>query len=181
MDDTPVILETGSSEEKIRALEALGDGAGPDALEAVVARLDDGDIRVRGEAFAALVASRSGAAPGELARALGSGVAGVRGAAALILANRGQAAAAGEIAALAGDPHAWVRSCAVGALGRLGAREYGGIILEATLDSDAEVRKAALWAATKSGMEIPEGAAAAWEGESDPEAEAMLSRAGKGR
>ena len=49
------ILRSGNSAEKIRILQAARSIDDQDMLEEVVSRLDDEDIRVRGEAFGLLV------------------------------------------------------------------------------------------------------------------------------
>ena len=55
LENISKVLETGSSEEKIKILESLENIKNPEFLEKIISKLDDDDIQVRGEAFSTLV------------------------------------------------------------------------------------------------------------------------------
>ena len=103
----------------------------------------DESLRVRGEAFAWLIANDEDISK-TIAACLNHTV---RGYCALVLANRGDSDKAGEIAYLVKDESAMVRSCAVGALGYLKSKEYAGAILALFDDESDEVRQSAEHAA----------------------------------
>ena len=48
-------LESGTSDEKIKILEDLDDEDDPELLQKIISKLDDDDVRVRGEAFSSLL------------------------------------------------------------------------------------------------------------------------------
>ena len=54
LENISKVLETGSSEEKIKILESLENIKNPEFLEKIISKLDDDDIQVRGEAFSTL-------------------------------------------------------------------------------------------------------------------------------
>lgn len=139
------VLESGSSEEKIKILETLDKTDNPEILEKVISKLDDDDIKVRGEAFSSLVLNKNKIS-NFLIQNLNSTSKNVRGFAALALANRNETVAIPKIVKLAKDERSMVRSCAIGALGHLKAKEEKEIFLDSTLDSNIEVRKSALQA-----------------------------------
>lgn len=173
------MLRNGSSEERARALDGLGPSPDPGLVGDVIALLGDPDVRVRGEAFGALILNRSDIA-GQLAGALGSESAYVRGFAALVLANRGDAGAVPEIMGLGSDRSAMVRSCALGALARLGAAGAAGLVARSASDPDPDVRRSALQAALELGVAVP-GDVLAGIGDGDPEAARLASLlAGRG-
>ena len=136
------ILRSGNSAEKIRILQAARSIDDQDMLEEVVSRLDDEDIRVRGEAFGLLVLT-DGDVSGFLLSSIKSPSKNIRGFVALVLANRNDQSAIPEIARLAGDDSSMVRSCAIGALGHLKAMQEADIFVKALSDPSQEVRNGA--------------------------------------
>ena len=155
MSDIIRDLRSGDRDQKIRILESLASTGSSDVIEEVILRLDDDDIRVRGEAFSSLILNENDIS-GHLLRGLGSASTNIRGFASLVLANRGEASAVPYMVKLASDERPMVRSCAVGALGHL--RAAGGdardAILGSLFDQDLDVRKSAAHAATRTGMRI---------------------------
>ncbi|MHA7733250.1 HEAT repeat domain-containing protein [Nitrosopumilus sp. S6] len=139
------VLESGSSEEKIKILETLDNTGSPEILEKIISKLDDDDIKVRGEAFSSLVLNKNKIS-NVLIQNLNSTSKNVRGFAALALANRNETSAIPKIAKLAKDERSMVRSCAIGALSHLKAKEEEKIFLDSVLDTNVEVRKSALQA-----------------------------------
>ena len=124
-------------------------------IEEVILRLDDDDIRVRGEAFSSLILNENDIS-GHLLRGIRSASKNIRGFASLVLANRGEASAVPYMVKLASDEHPMVRSCAVGALGHLKAAggDARDAILGSLFDQDLDVRKSAAHAAARTGMRI---------------------------
>ena len=59
MENAVKVLEFGSSEEKIKILETLDKTDNPKILEKIILKLDDDDIKVRGEAFSSLVLNKN--------------------------------------------------------------------------------------------------------------------------
>jgi hypothetical protein len=49
------ILESGNNNEKIKTLESLDSADDPEVLRKIISKLDDADIKVRGEVFSSLV------------------------------------------------------------------------------------------------------------------------------
>ncbi|QDI88687.1 HEAT repeat domain-containing protein [Candidatus Nitrosopumilus sp. SW] len=145
MENIVKVLESGSSEEKIKILETLDKTENPEILEKIISKLDDEDIQVRGEAFSSLLLNKNKISD-LLIRNLNSTSKNVRGFAALALANRNETDAIPKIAKLAKDERSMVRSCAIGALGHLKAKEEKEIFLDSVLDTNVEVRKSALQA-----------------------------------
>ncbi|WP_428326324.1 HEAT repeat domain-containing protein [Nitrosopumilus sp.] len=145
MENIVKVLEFGSSEEKIKILETLDKTDNPEILEKIILKLDDDDIKVRGEAFSSLVLNKNKIS-NFLVQNLNSTSKNVRGFAALVLANRNETSSIPKIAKLANDERSMVRSCAIGALGYLKAKEKKEIFLDSTADSNIEVRKSALHA-----------------------------------
>ena len=139
------VLEFGSSNEKIKILETLGNTDNPDILEKIISKLDDDDIQVRGEAFSSLLLNKKKIS-NYLINNLNAANKNIRGFVSLVLANRNETSAIPEIIKLVKDEHSMVRSCALGALGYLKAQEAQDIFLEALSDSNIEVRKSALQA-----------------------------------
>ena len=144
-DDISDILESGNSDEKIRILEDLDSTDSPEILEKIILRLDDDDIRVRGEAFSSLVLNENKIS-NILINGLSSTSKNIRGYTSLILANRNETVAVPEIMKLASDERSMVRSCAIGALGYLKTLEAKEIFLESLFDTNVEVRKSAMQA-----------------------------------
>jgi HEAT repeat protein len=139
------VLEFGSSNEKIKILETLGNTDNPDILEKIISKLDDDDIQVRGEAFSSLLLNKKKIS-NYLINNLNAANKNIRGFVSLVLANRNETSAIPEIIKLVNDERSMVRSCALGALGYLKAQEAQDIFLEALSDSNIEVRKSALQA-----------------------------------
>ena len=115
------VLESGSSEEKIKILETLDKTNNPEILEKIISKLDDDDIKVRGEAFSSLVLNKNKISD-FLIQSLNSTNKNIRGFAALVLANRNETDAIPNIAKLAKDERSMVRSCIIGALRHLKAK-----------------------------------------------------------
>ena len=139
------VLEFGNSEEKIRMLEGLPETEDKNIIEKIISRLDDDDVKVRGEAFSWLILNKKKITK-FLVRALGSSSKNIRGFSALVLANRNDVDSIPEIMRLANDERSMVRSCIVGALGYLKAHEAKEIILKSVFDPNLEVRKSGLQA-----------------------------------
>lgn len=169
------ILRSGNSTEKIRILQTARSVDDQDMLEEVVARLDDEDIRVRGEAFGLLVLT-DGDVSGFLVSSMKSPSKNIRGFVALVLANRDDLSAIPEIAKLAGDESSMVRSCAIGALDHLKARQEADSFVKALSDPSQEVRNGALSAVIKMGIPVPEGTMEAVLRDGDAETAKMISR-----
>jgi HEAT repeat protein len=139
------ILESGSSQQKIKLLETLDKTDNPKVLEKIISKLDDDDIQVRGEAFSSLLLNENKISD-FLIQNLNSTSKNIRGFAALALANRNDTNAISNIIKLVKDERSMVRSCAVGALGHLKAKEAKDVFLDSVLDENLEVRKSALQA-----------------------------------
>ena len=145
MENIVKVLESGSSEEKIKILETLDKTDNPKVLEKIISKLDDDDIKVRGEAFSSLVLNKNKISD-FLIQNLNSTSKNIRGFAALALANRNETNAIPNITKLAKDERSMVRSCAIGALGHLKAKEAKDVFLDSVSDTNLEVRKSALQA-----------------------------------
>ena len=145
MEKNSKILEFGNTEEKIRVLETLDQETDPKILEDVVLKLNDDDIKVRGEAFSSLLLNKNKISK-VLIKYLNSPSKNIRGFVALVLANRNEKIAIPEIIKLTKDEQAMVRSCAIGALSFLKAKEAKEIFLESLFDSNLEVKKSSLQA-----------------------------------
>ena len=145
MENIVKVLESGSSEEKIKILETLDKTDNPEILEKIISKLDDDSIQVRGEAFSSLVLNKNKISD-FLIQNLNSSSKNIRGFAALALANRNEIDAIPHITKLAKDERSMVRSCAIGALGHLKAKEAKDVFLDSVSDTNVEVRKSALQA-----------------------------------
>ena len=145
MENIVKVLESGSSEEKIKILETLDKTDNPEVLEKIISKLDDDSIQVRGEAFSSLVLNKNKISD-FLIQNLNSTSKNIRGFAALALANRNETNAIPNITKLAKDERSMVRSCAIGALGHLKAKEAKDVFLDSVSDTNLEVRKSALQA-----------------------------------
>lgn len=176
-DELERILRHGSAREKIGRIGGLAGTDEPDAVRLLISCLDDGDIRVRGEAFGALVLNEN-AISGQLVEGLASGSRHVRGFSALILANRNERDGIPDIIGLTGDPSASVRSCALGALGFLRAGGAAGAVRGCLSDPDIEVRKSALAACVDLGESISREEAESM-GPGDDEMRRLVSMCGK--
>ncbi|KAF6246841.1 PBS lyase [Nitrosopumilus sp. b3] len=145
MENISKILESGSSQEKIKILETMDKINNPRILEKIILKLDDDDIQVRGEAFSSLILNENNISD-FLIKSLKSSSKNIRGFSSLVLANRNEINSIPEIIKLTKDKRSMVRSCAIGALGHLKAKNAKKIFLESLLDSNLEVRKSALHA-----------------------------------
>ena len=145
-DEVRDIMNSDHTEQKIKILEMTCECKDITILNTVILALDDNDIRVRGEAFSALVQNENDISV-ILMQSLKNQNKNVRGFSALILANRNDRKAIPKIMDLASDDSAMVRSCAIGALGYLKAKEAIHIIQKGMEDSIPEVKKSAIKAA----------------------------------
>ena len=173
MENISKVLELGSCEEKIKILETLDCIDNPEILEKIILKLDDDDIKVRGEAFSSLVLNENKIS-NFLIKSLNSASKNIRGFASLVLANRNETTAIPEIIKLVKDEHSMVRSCAIGALGHLKAQEAKEVFLESLLDSNLEVRKSAIQAIIDLNITISENKIKEIIKEEDPEMEKLL-------
>ena len=155
LEDAVKVLESGNGEEKVRALESLACTEDVKIIRKIISRLDDEDIRVRGEAFSSLVLNENKISR-PLVQSLGSDSKNIRGYVSLVLANRKESGAASDIVRLTADEHPMVRACALGALGHLRAREADGAIRRCLTDPDMEVKKSAIKAAIDIGEPLSE-------------------------
>lgn len=143
MENIVKVLEFGSSDEKIKVLESLDKTDNPEVLEKIISKLDDDDIKVRGEAFSSLILNKNKISD-FLIQNLDSASKNIRGFTALALANRNETDAIPNITKLVKDERSMVRSCAIGALNHLKAKEAKDVFLDSALDANLEVRKSAL-------------------------------------
>ena len=175
LENISKVLESGSSQEKIKILETLDKTYNPIILEKIISKLDDDDIQVRGEAFSSLVLNENNIS-NFLIKSLSSASKNIRGFVSLVLANRNEKNAIPEMIKLAKDERSMVRSCAVGALGHLRAKEAESIVLQSLLDSNLEVRKSALQASIYLKIEVPEDMKNEINKYKDSEIEKLLSK-----
>ena len=143
MEKNSKILESGSIEEKIAILEKLDQTDNLEILEKMILKLDDDDIKVRGEAFSSLILNENKISS-FLIKYLKSSNKNVRGFMSLVLANRNERTAIPEIIKLVTDERSMVRDCAIGALRYLKATEAKEVFLKSLFDKNLEVRKNAL-------------------------------------
>jgi len=174
LENISKVLELGSCEEKIKILETLDSTENSEILEKIILKLDDDDIKVRGEAFSSLVLNKNKIS-NFLIKSLNSTNKNIRGFTSLVLANRKETTAIPEIIKLAKDERSMVRECAIGALGYLKAQEAKETFLESLLDSNLEVRKSALQATIDLNITISEDKIKEIIKEKDPELEKLLS------
>ena len=175
MENIVKVLESGNSEEKIKILETLDKTDNPEVLEKIISKLDDDDIKVRGEAFSSLILNKNKISD-FLIQNLNSTSKNIRGFAALVLANRNETNAIPNITKLAKDERSMVRSCAIGALGHLKAKEAKDIFLDSVLDTNVEVRKSALHAIINLKFPISEDKVNEISKDADSELLKMLSK-----
>ncbi len=147
------ILDNGTSEEKIRVLEFLSSSNEEKVIDKIISKLDDQDIRVRGEAFSSLVLNDNDISH-LLIKNSKSDSKNIRAFTALTLANRNDKNAVPEIIKLTRDESSMVRSCALGALGHLGAQDASRTIHNSLRDPNIEVKKSALQAAIDVGESL---------------------------
>ena len=138
-------MESGNCNEKIRILESQNNANNSKVLKKIISKLDDNDIKVRGEAFSSLVLNENKILD-FLVEELKSESENMICSLLLILANRNETSSTPEIIKLVKDKRSFVRSCAIGALGHLKFQENRRIFVEALSDSNIEVRKSALQA-----------------------------------
>jgi HEAT repeat protein len=170
------ILESGTKEEKISALEYFANTNDPLTINKIISKLDDFDIEIRGEAFSALVLNENNIS-NLLIQNLNSESKNIRGYAALVLANRRNSDAIFAITNLTKDQSGMVRACALGSLGYLKAKQSSKEIHECFLDSNLEVKKCALKAAIDIGDKISSKEIKELSMENDPEIEKLLGQA----
>ncbi|ABX12150.1 HEAT repeat domain-containing protein [Nitrosopumilus maritimus] len=175
MENIVKVLESGSSEEKIKILETLDKTDSPEILEKIISKLDDDDIKVRGEAFSSLVLNKNKISD-FLIQNLNSTSKNIRGFVALALANRNETDAIPNITKLAKDERSMVRSCAIGALNHLKAKVAKEIFLESVLDTNVEVRKSAVHAIINLKFSISEERIKEISKDADSELLKMLSK-----
>ena len=168
------ILDSGTSQEKIKTLESLAFTNDPEIIKKIISKLDDDDIQVRGEAFSSLVLNENEISE-VLIESLNSDSKNIRGFAALVLANREDINAISKIEKMTKDDRSMVRSCALGALGHLKAKQAKDAIESCLTDSNLEVKKSALQAAIKIDDVISEKLIKEISREADPELERMLA------
>ncbi len=154
-DEIFKILDSDSSDEKIKTLENLTDVTDPNMIKKIISKLDDSDIQVRGEAFSCLILNPNDIS-NLLIKSLDDSSKNVRGFAALVLANRKDTQAIPSIKHLTKDQSSRVRGCALGALGYLRAHEAKQEINSCLLDENIEVRKSALKAIVDIGESLSE-------------------------
>ena len=173
MEKNSKILESGNVEEKIAVLEKLEQTQNFEILEKMVLKLDDNDIKVRGEAFSSLLLNENNIS-NFLVKYLKSSNKNVRGFMTLVLANRNETKAIPEIIKLVKDDHSMVRDCSIGALRYLKATEAEEIFLESLCDKSLEVRKNALWTIIDFKLSISNSKLKEIITENDPEIEKLL-------
>ena len=173
MENISKVLETGSSDEKIKILETLESTNNQEIIEKIIKNLDDDSIKVRGEAFSILLLNKNKIS-NILINSLSSTNKNIKGFTSLVLANRNEFIAIPEIRKLVNDDSSMVRSCAIGSLRHLRDKESKEIFLELVLDSNLEVRKSALQAIIDFNIMIPEDQVKEIRKEKDNEIEKLL-------
>ncbi|MDI1495041.1 MAG: hypothetical protein K8823_347 [Cenarchaeum symbiont of Oopsacas minuta] len=141
-DELQKALRNSDPLTRARLLEKLPPDSKENIVQCVVESLADESLRVRGEAFAWLIAVDDDIS-NMISKNLHHIDRHIRGYCALVLANRGNSNKAFEISRLVKDESSMVRSCAVGALGYLKSIEYSGAILALLDDDSKEVRESA--------------------------------------
>ncbi len=169
------ILDSGTSEEKIKILESLSFTDDEKNIQKIISKLDDDDIKVRGEAFSSLVLNENKISD-VLIKNLRSENKNIRGIVSLVLANRNDFNAIKEIVRLTFDQHSMVRACALGALGHLQAKEAKDVICNCLYDADLEVRKSAVQAIINIGYSLSENEIKEISLKKDSELEDMLAK-----
>src|SRR3989338_608693 len=164
------ILDLGTSEEKIEILESLSSTDNIEIIQKIISKLDDIDIKVRGEAFSSLVLNENKISD-LLINSLDSQNKNIRGYASLVLSNRNDSNAIPEIIKLTYDQSSMVRACALGALGHLKAKEA---ICNCLFDSNLEVKKSALQAIVDLGYSLTEDEIKEISKEKDSELDRLL-------
>ena len=109
------ILNSGTKHDKINVLESLSQSDDQKIINEIIAKLDDSEIEVRGEAFSSLFLNKNDISQ-FLINSLSSKNKNVKAFSALVLANRGDMNAIHALELLAKDPNSMVSDCALGAL-----------------------------------------------------------------
>ena len=109
------ILDSGTKYDKISIIESLSQSSDQEVINKIIAKLDDSEIEIRGEAFSSLFLNKNDISK-FLIDALSSENKNIKAFSALVLANRGDANAIPALELLAKDPSSTVESCALGAL-----------------------------------------------------------------
>ena len=156
-------------------LESLANASDCIVIQKIISRLEDADIRVRGEAFSSLVLNENSILE-SLTQGLDSESKNIRGYIALVLANRMELRAIPDIIRLTEDERSMVRACALGALGHLRAREANAAILQCLTDPDMEVKKSAIKAAIDIGEPISEETVREVSQQKDAELERLITQ-----
>lgn len=172
------ILDSGTVEEKIKKLEFLSSTNDVEVIQKIILKLDDVDIKIRGEAFSALVLNENRISD-ILINNLKSQNKNIRGYTALVLANRNDTDAISEIIKCLDDQSSMVKSCALGALGYLKASEAKKSIYDCLSDSNLEVRKSALQAIIELGYSLSDNKIREMSKQQDSELEKLLFKVKK--
>lgn len=172
------ILDSGTVEEKIKNLEFLSSTNNVEIIQKIILKLDDVDIKVRGEAFSTLVLNGNKISD-LLINNLKSQNKNIRGYTALVLANRNDTNAIPEIIKCLDDQSSMVRACALGALGYLKASEAKKAIYDCLSDSNLEVRKSALQAIIELGYSLSNNKIKEMSKQRDSELERLLIKVKK--
>ena len=109
------ILDSGTKDDKISIIESLSQSSDQGVINKIIAKLDDSEIEIRGEAFSSLFLNKNDISK-FLIDALSSENKNIKAFSALVLANRGDANAMPELELLSKDSSSMVESCALGAL-----------------------------------------------------------------
>ena len=109
------ILDSGTKDDKISIIESLSQSSDQEVINKIIAKLDDSEIEIRGEAFSSLFLNKNDISK-FLIDALSSENKNIKAFSALVLANRGDANAIPALELLAKDSSSMVESCALGAL-----------------------------------------------------------------
>ena len=109
------ILDSGTKDDKISIIESLSQSSDQEVINKIIAKLDDSEIEIRGEAFSSLFLNKNDISK-FLIDALSSENKNIKAFSALVLANRGDANAIPALELLSKDSSSMVESCALGAL-----------------------------------------------------------------
>lgn len=140
---------------QVSLIESMADTGSRDDIGALLELFDDPDIRLRGEAFGALVLNRNNITQ-MLVAALDSPCINIRAFTALVHGNRRETSSIAALERLTSDPSSLVRSCALGALGHMRAHGACAHIRARLDDLSMQVRRSALMAAVDAGCEVSE-------------------------
>ena len=109
------ILDSGTKDDKISIIESLSQSSDQEVINKIIAKLDDSEIEIRGEAFSSLFINKNDISQ-LLINALSSENKNIKAFSALVLANRGDVNAIPSLELLTRDSNSMVESCASGAL-----------------------------------------------------------------